>query len=94
MLGGGAATVLLVTDGLERSDDDPGCAHLAFEAERLRLSCGELIWLNPLLRFAAFEPRAAGVKALLPEVSRHLPVHDLDSVQRLVHCVGEMASLA
>ena len=64
------------------------------EAERLRLSCGELIWLNPLLRFAAFEPRAAGVKALLPEVSRHLPVHDLDSVQRLVHCVGEMASLA
>lgn len=94
VLGGGAATVLLVTDGLERSDDDPGCAHLAFEAERLRLSCGELIWLNPLLRFAAFEPRAAGVKALLPEVSRHLPVHDLDSVQRLVHCVGEMASLA
>lgn len=84
VLGGGAATVLLVTDGLERSDDDPGCTRLAFEAERLRLSCGELIWLNPLLRFAAFEPRAAGVRALLPEVSRHLPVHDLDSVQRLV----------
>ncbi|MDG0831137.1 VWA domain-containing protein [Pelomonas saccharophila] len=88
VLGGGNATVLLVTDGLERSDDDPACARLGFEAERLRLSCGELLWLNPLLRFAAFEPRAAGVKALLPQVSRHLPVHDLDSVQRLVAALG------
>ncbi|MBW8845594.1 MAG: VWA domain-containing protein [Burkholderiales bacterium] len=79
------ATVLLVTDGLERgADDDPGCACLAFEAERLRLSCRELIWLNPLLRYTAFQPRAAGVQALLPEVSRHLPVHDLDSVERLL----------
>jgi uncharacterized protein with von Willebrand factor type A (vWA) domain len=36
------------------------------------------------LRFGGFEPRAAGVKALLPQVNRHLPVHDLDSVGRLV----------
>jgi uncharacterized protein len=86
VLGGGAATVLLVTDGLERSEEegDEDGLHLAFEAERLRLSCRELIWLNPLLRFAGFEPRAAGVKALLPQVSRHLPVHDLDSIARLL----------
>ena len=79
------ATVLLVTDGLERgADDDPGCRRLGFEAQRLRLSCRELIWLNPLLRFDGFQPRAAGVQALLPEVGRHLPVHDLDSVERLL----------
>ena len=88
VLGGGAATVLLVTDGLERSDDpdhpDVGARALAAEAERLRLSCRELIWLNPLLRFDGFEPRAAGVRALLPEVTRHLPVHNLDSLAQLL----------
>lgn len=86
VLAGGTATVLLVTDGLERSADDgpADTAVLAAEAERLRLSCRALIWLNPLLRFDGFEPRAAGVRALLPEVTRHLPVHNLDSVARLV----------
>lgn len=79
---GGTATVLLVTDGLERDAQD--CAHLEFEAERLRLSCRELVWLNPLLRFDGFEPRAAGVRALVPQVSRHLPVHNLASLQQLL----------
>jgi len=82
VLGGGAATVLLVSDGLERDAQDS--ARLGFEAERLRLHCRELVWLNPLLRFDAFEPRAAGVRALLPQVSRHLPVHNLDSIERLL----------
>ena len=83
------ATVLLVSDGLERgADDDPGCARLAFEAERLRLGCRALVWLNPLLRYAAFQPRAAGVQALLPQVSRHLPVHNLDSVEQLIASLG------
>ena len=91
VLGGGGATVLLVTDGLERGPADGSgddAARLAFEAERLRLSCRELIWLNPLLRFDGFEPRAAGVRALLPEVSRHLPVHNLESLGQLVQALG------
>ena len=86
VLGGGAATVLLVTDGLERDAEDG--ARLALEAERLRLCCRELVWLNPLLRFGGFEPRAAGVRALLPQVSRHLPVHNLDSVSHLVDALA------
>lgn len=73
------AVVLLVTDGLDR--DAPG--ELAFEAARLRRSCRRLIWLNPLLRYAGFEPRAAGVRALLPNVDEHRPVHDLDSLAKL-----------
>jgi hypothetical protein len=85
VLGGGAATVLLVSDGLERDAQDG--AQLGLEAERLRLSCRELVWLNPLLRFDGFEPRAAGVRSLLPQVSRHLPVHNLDSVQRLLEAL-------
>ena len=93
VLGGGTATVLLVTDGLERGGDEDGApgnagADLAREAERLRLGCGQLLWLNPLLRFDGFEPRAAGVKALLPQVSRHLPVHNLDSIQALLEALS------
>ena len=73
------AIVLLVTDGLDR--DDP--TGLADEVARLRRSCRRLIWLNPLLRYAGFEPRAAGVMALLPNVDEHRPVHDLSSLAAL-----------
>lgn len=77
-------TVLLISDGLQAGEEgDPDCRQLAFEARRLRLSCRRLIWLNPLLRFDGFEPKAAGVRALLPEVSEHLPVHNLASLEQL-----------
>ena len=56
---------------------------LSFEMERLKKSCRRLIWLNPLLRFDGFEPRAAGVRALLPHVDRFLPVHNLASLADL-----------
>ena len=84
---GQGAVVLLVTDGLER--DDAGA--LATEAARLRRSCRRLIWLNPLLRFAGFEPRAAGVRALLPNVDEHRPVHDLASLAALAAALGRPA---
>jgi uncharacterized protein with von Willebrand factor type A (vWA) domain len=74
-------TVLLITDGLEHGDT----AALAFECERLRKSCRELVWLNPLLRFDAFEPRAAGIRAMLPHVDRFVPAHNLDSLEQLAH---------
>lgn len=75
----GGAVVLLVTDGLDREDT----TGLADEVARLRRSCRRLIWLNPLLRYAGFEPRAAGVRALLPNVDEHRPVHDLASLEML-----------
>lgn len=78
------ATVLLITDGLEQgADEDPQCEALAQEAARLRLRCRQLIWLNPLLRYAGFEPKAAGIKALLPQVSQHIPAHNLASLEAL-----------
>jgi uncharacterized protein with von Willebrand factor type A (vWA) domain len=76
---GTGAVVLLVTDGLDR-DPEPG---LAAEADRLHRSCRRLIWLNPLLRWEGFEPRAQGVRALLPHVDEHRPVHNLDSLEAL-----------
>ncbi len=76
---GANAAVLLVTDGLERDDD----GRLGDVAARLHRSAHELVWLNPLLRFDGFEPRAAGVRSLLPHVDRFLPVHNLASLADL-----------
>ena len=75
----GNASVLLFTDGLER--DDGGS--LGDEAQRLRRMARNIVWLNPLLRFDGFEPRAAGIRAILPHVDAFLPAHNLDSLRDL-----------
>ncbi|MGU3493012.1 vWA domain-containing protein [Xanthobacteraceae bacterium A53D] len=76
--------VLLVTDGLER-DADEG---LGREMDRLHRSCRRLVWLNPLLRYAAFEPKARGIRAMLPYVDDFCPVHDLASLEALVEALS------
>ena len=73
------AVVLLLTDGLDR--DDP--ALLAREAARLRRSSRSLVWLNPLLRWQAFSPRARGVAALLPHVDQLRGGHNIESLAGL-----------
>jgi hypothetical protein len=85
----GRATVLLISDGLEHgTPDDPRCVQLDFEMERLHKSCRRLVWLNPLLRFDAFQPRAAGIKAMLPHVDEFLPAHNLQSLQELARVLA------
>jgi len=64
---------------------------LTFEMDRLHKSCHRLVWLNPLLRFARFEPRAAGIRAMLPHVDGFLPVHNLDSLERLLEVLASGA---
>ena len=81
---GQGATVLLFTDGLEREVGDD----LAFEMDRLRRSCRRLVWLNPLLRFSAFEARATGIRAMLPHVDEFRPIHSLASMEELVRALA------
>ena len=81
----GQATVLLVSDGLEHGDT----GRLSFEMDRLHKSCRRLIWLNPLLRFDRFEPRAGGIRAMLPHVDRFMPVHNLASLEQLVAVLAQ-----
>ncbi|MFN4355338.1 vWA domain-containing protein [Parvibaculum sp.] len=81
---GQGATVLLVTDGLDR-DAGEGVAP---EIARLHRSARRLIWLNPLLRYARFEPKALGVKALLPHVDEFRPVHNIASLAALVEALS------
>jgi hypothetical protein len=85
---GQGAIVLLITDGLERDADDT----LGFEMDRLHRSCRRLIWLNPLLRFDGFEPRAKGVKTILGHVDELRPVHNLESMTTLVRALSGQAA--
>ncbi len=81
---GQGAIVLLISDGLEREADDK----LAFEMDRLHRSCRRLIWLNPLLRYSGFEPKAQGIKMMLPHVDEFRPVHNLTSIEALVEALS------
>ena len=76
---GQGAVVLFISDGLDR-DAGEGVAP---QVERLRKSCRRLVWLNPLLRYEGFAPKAAGIRALLPHVDEFRPVHDLESLEDL-----------
>lgn len=79
------AVVLLISDGL---DCDAG-VNLARQMERLRKSCRRLIWLNPLLRYEAFEARPAGIQAMLPYVDEFLPAHNVQSLMDLARVLGK-----
>jgi uncharacterized protein with von Willebrand factor type A (vWA) domain len=73
------ACVMLVTDGLDREDVESLDAEMA----RLARSCHRLVWLNPLLRYEKFEPRASGIASILPHVDAFLPMHNVDSLERI-----------
>ena len=73
---GQGAVVLMISDGLDR-DAGEG---IGGEVERLHKSCRRLIWLNPLLRYAGFEPKSKGIRALLPHVDDFRTVHNLASL--------------
>jgi uncharacterized protein with von Willebrand factor type A (vWA) domain len=83
---GQGAIVLLISDGLEREAD----TRLAFEMDRLHRSCRRLIWLNPLLRYGGFEPKAQGIKMMLPHVDEFRPVHNLKSIEGLIGALSSM----
>ena len=81
---GQGAIVLMITDGLERSED----LELAHEMDRLHRSCRRLIWLNPLLRFDGFRAAAKGIRTMLPHVDEFRPVHSLDALSGLCSALG------
>jgi len=83
---GQGAVVLFVSDGLDREAG----AGLGREIERLHKSCRRLIWLNPLLRYAGFEPKSLGVRAILPHVDEFRPVHNLESLDDLARALARL----
>ncbi|WP_209504081.1 MULTISPECIES: VWA domain-containing protein [unclassified Ruegeria] len=82
---GQGAVVLLITDGLERGDPEL----LRKEIERVHLSSKRLIWLNPLLRWDGFAPKAQGVAAMLPHVDSFRAGHSIASLEDLAAAISQ-----
>lgn len=76
---GQGAVVVLITDGL----DCGGTTDLGAEMARLRRSCRRLVWVNPLLRWQGFVPRAQGIAAMLPHVDALRAGHSVASLAAL-----------
>ena len=81
---GQGAVVLLITDGLDRE----GVEGLEEETIRLQKSCRRLIWLNPLLRYDAYQPQSQGARAMIRHVDDFRPIHNLDSMQNLADALA------
>ncbi|RKT34432.1 hypothetical protein BXY70_0449 [Roseovarius halotolerans] len=81
---GQGAVVLLITDGLDRGDAEA----LEREIERLHLSARRLIWLNPLLRWEGFAPRASGIRAMLPHVDAFRAGHSIATLEALAEAIS------
>jgi len=92
---GQGAVVLLITDGLDRDAPE----NLAREMQRLHLSAKKLIWLNPLLRWDGFAPKARGIREMLPNVDSFRAGHNIASLEALADAlsrpedIGEKARL-
>jgi uncharacterized protein len=81
---GQGAVVLLITDGLDRQAE----TGLAQEMERLHLSARRVIWINPLLRWDGFLPKAGGIRAMLPHVDSFRAGHSIASLEALAEAVA------
>ena len=71
--------VLIVSDGWDRGDPQL----LASELARVRRRCRRLVWLNPLLGSASYEPLTRGMQAALAYVDDFLPAHNMASLEDL-----------
>ncbi|MEL7176296.1 MAG: VWA domain-containing protein [Pseudomonadota bacterium] len=81
---GSGAIVLLITDGLDRYDPND----LARAMERLQLSARKVIWLNPLLRWDGFAPKARGIAEMLPRVDSFRAGHNIASLEALAEALS------
>ena len=85
VMGQGALT-LLISDGLDGGRTDA----LGSEMRRLRLSSRRLIWINPLLRWEGFLPKAGGIREMLPHVDCFRSAHNIESLEELAAAVSRM----
>ena len=71
---------------------ETGMTKPTFDYARARGTGDKLGQLNPLLRYDGFEPKAAGIRALLPHAKAMIPVHDLRSLADIAQAVERQRS--
>jgi uncharacterized protein len=80
------AIVMIVSDGWERGDVD----NLRAQMKYLQLRCHRLVWLNPLMGRASYQPVVEGMAAALPHIDDFLPIHNLQSLTTLAALLASM----
>lgn len=83
---GQGAVVIMISDGWDRGDIDL----LNREMKRLQLSCRRLIWLNPHLGSANYEPLTRGIQTALPHIDHFMPIHNLASLEQLGQLLAQV----
>lgn len=83
---GRRSLVLLISDGLDTGEPQA----LREELQWLHRRSRRLLWLNPLLRFEAYQPSARGAAALHAASDAMLAVHNLASLEQLAGSLAEL----
>jgi uncharacterized protein with von Willebrand factor type A (vWA) domain len=83
---GRRTVVLLITDGLDTGEPDT----LSSELDWLKRHTRSLFWLNPLLRFDAYEPIARGAAVLHQKADAMLAVHNLSRLEDLAQSLRKL----
>jgi uncharacterized protein with von Willebrand factor type A (vWA) domain len=83
---GSGAVVLLISDGCDRGD----IPLLQSQLARLQRRAYRLIWLNPWLGQAGYQPAVRGMQAALPHVDQFLPIHNLAALAQLVAALAKL----
>jgi uncharacterized protein with von Willebrand factor type A (vWA) domain len=78
--------VLLISDGLDTGLPEQLEAELGW----LKRNCRSLLWLNPLLRFGEYEPRAGGAQVLQKKADGMLAIHNLEHLEDLARGVASI----
>jgi uncharacterized protein with von Willebrand factor type A (vWA) domain len=76
---GHGAVVIIVSDGWDRGDP----TQLTAELVHLRRSANRLIWLNPLIGSAGYQPLTRGMAAALPHCDDFLAANNLQALDDL-----------
>jgi uncharacterized protein with von Willebrand factor type A (vWA) domain len=71
--------IIIMSDGWETGEP----AELTAALAELQRRAGRLIWLNPLLGSATYQPLVRGMQAALPFIDVFAPLHNLASLRAL-----------
>lgn len=74
------SVVILISDGWDRGDSEI----LRRSMEMIHRHAYKLIWLNPLLGNATYQPICRGIRTALPYVDYFLPAHNIESLAELI----------
>jgi uncharacterized protein with von Willebrand factor type A (vWA) domain len=78
------AVVVILSDGLDRGDPDV----LVRAMRAIRARARRVIWLNPLLGDARYQPLARGMEAALPFVDYFATAHNLESLETVAGMIA------